>query len=220
MKNVQCLVMAKAPEPGQVKTRLAADLGDELAADLAAAALLDTLDAAREAFGVGRCRLALAGDLDRAQRGSEIREALAGWQVFAQHGDDFGARLAHAHGEVADAPVVQVGMDTPQATPAQLIAVAAALDDHDAVVGLADDGGWWVLGLRDPRDAVVLGSIPTSEPTTGELTVAALRERGLDVGLAESLCDVDTLADGDVAAAAAPGSRFARTWHERERAIS
>ncbi len=220
MTAVQCLVMAKAPVPGQAKTRLAADLGDDLAADLAAAALLDTLDAARDAFGVDHCRLALAGDLDRAQRGAEIREALAGWRVFAQHGDDFAARLAHAHGEVAGAPVVQVGMDTPQATPGQLAAVATALDDHDAVVGLADDGGWWVLGLRDPLDAVVLGPIPTSEPTTGRLTVAALRDRGLDVGLTGSLCDVDTLADGELAAAAAPETRFARTWRERARVTS
>ena len=109
-------------------------------------------------------------------------------------------------------------MDTPQATPAQLTAVVTALDDHDAVVGLADDGGSWCLGLRDPLDAVVLGPIPTSEPTTGQLTVAALRDRGLDVGLTGSLCDVDALADGGArgrrgapaAGSPAPGANNAR----------
>ena len=119
------------------------------AADVAAAALLDTLAAATAAVGAGQCHLSLDGDLDRAVRGPELREALTGWTVHPQRGGDFGARLAAAHAHVPG-PVVQVGMDTPQLTPHLLLASAAGLDVHDAVLGPAEDGGWWVLALRDP----------------------------------------------------------------------
>jgi hypothetical protein len=82
------LVMAKSPVPGQVKTRLAAGVGDETASDLAAAALLDTLAACHAAFP-GECHLALAGDVAGAARGSAIRQALRSWHVFDQVGATF-----------------------------------------------------------------------------------------------------------------------------------
>jgi uncharacterized protein len=209
--TVHCLVVAKAPVPGEAKTRLAADLDDGAAADLAAAALLDTLDACAEAFPVGCRLLALTGDLGRAARGEEIRGRLEHWRVFRQQGEDFPARLAHAHTRVG-APVVQVGMDTPQLTPAKLRDAAALLDGHDAVVGPADDGGWWLLALRDSRHAAALREVPMSTPATGDLTIAALRGRGLDVVVTETLRDVDEVPDAVAVSRAAPGSRFAATW--------
>ena len=69
---------------------------------------------------------------------------------------------------------------------------AAALDDHDAALGPADDGGWWVLALRDPEAAQALADVPMSTPTTFDRTRAALRARGLDVTTVETLRDVDT----------------------------
>ena len=91
----QCLVVAKAPVAGRAKTRLGAEIGMAAAADLAAAALLDTLDACRAAFGAGRCHLALTGDLAGAARGRRDRPAaLAGWTVFEQVGDELRRRLA------------------------------------------------------------------------------------------------------------------------------
>jgi uncharacterized protein len=211
MRPAQCLVVAKAPVPGEAKTRLAADLGPDVAADLAAASLLDTLDACREAFPAERCHLALTGALGRATRGGEIADTLSGWRVFEQQGDDFAARLVHAHAQVPG-PVVQIGMDTPQATGRQLTAVVDALEHHEAVLGPADDGGWWVLGLRDPADAVALTGVPTSTEQTGALTLAALADRGLAVCETAPLRDLDTAADGGVVAAAAPGGRFATAW--------
>lgn len=212
MRAVQCLVVAKAPVPGLAKTRLAADLGAAVAADLAAASLLDTLDACRSAFPVEQCRLALAGDLDHATRGSEIRAALAGWRVFPQCGHSLAERLAAAHADVAGAPVVQIGMDTPQVTRSHLTDASASLRGHDAVLGVADDGGWWVLGLRDPRHAHVLSGVAMSRPTTGAATIAALRGVGLGVGRAVGLRDVDRIQDCAPVAAAAPAGRFAAAW--------
>lgn len=208
------LVVAKAPVPGEVKTRLAADVGPETAAGLAAAALLDTLDACESAFA--RCHIALSGSLARASSGSEIETRLRRWTTHRQYGEGLGERLACAHQCVAAAaagePVVQVGMDTPQATSAHLCAVAAALTSHDAVLGPADDGGWWVLALRSPQHAAVLSGVPMSTPRTYDATLEALTCAGADVGPAARLSDVDTVTAAAIVAAAAPNSRFAAAW--------
>ncbi|QZY30423.1 TIGR04282 family arsenosugar biosynthesis glycosyltransferase [Nocardioides coralli] len=211
MSAVQCLVVAKAPVPGEAKTRLAADIGPAAAAELAAAALLDTLDACRAVFPVEDCHLALAGDLAAAPCGPEVRSRAADWNVFAQRGGDFAARLADAHRRVGG-PVVQIGMDTPQVTGEQLANAAGLLRDHDAVLGPAEDGGWWLLGLRDAAHAAVLREVPMSTPETGDLTLAALRRCGLDVAATATLRDVDELPDATVVAGSARGGRFAATW--------
>ena len=203
------LVVAKAPEPGFVKTRLGEVVGMDTAAELAAASLLDTLEACA-ATGAD-CHLSLAGDLDGAVRGDELRTVLAGWTVHPQDGADFGARLADAHSRVFG-PVVQVGMDTPHVTPALLLDAAAGLTTYDAVLGPAHDGGWWVLALNDPSTAGALAAVPMSTPSTGADTRAALEAAGLSVGSTTQLRDVDIVEDADVVAALAPGSRFAVAW--------
>lgn len=209
------LVMAKAPVPGHAKTRLGATVGMVAAADLAAAALLDTLDACAATFEVRY--LALAGDLTQACRSDDIIEALGGWIVFDQEGDSFADRLANAHTRVADCgpgAVVQVGMDTPQLTRELLRSVADPVEaGADVVVGPAEDGGWWALGLADGRDARALVDVPMSVPETYRRTVAAFNGRRV-VEVAE-LRDVDTSDDADAVASASPGSRFARAWNAR-----
>ena len=212
----RALVVAKAPVPGHAKTRLGAVIGHEAAADLAAAALLDTLDACADAFP-GRCHLALAGDLAGAAREHDIRGALSSWHVFEQVGESFGARLAHAHLTVAQEssdPVVQIGMDTPQVTSGQLSAAAAQLRSGGAVLGPAHDGGWWLLALDHPTAARVLAGVPMSTPRTGFDTRRALTGWGVRVATAPVLRDVDTVADAIAVALDAPGTRFADTWSQ------
>lgn len=193
------LVVAKAPVPGFAKTRLAAGLGAEAAADVAAAALLDTLDAAVEA-GTARRVVALTGDLAAARRSAEIRSRLADFDVVAQRGEDFGDRLANAHADAAafGLPVVQIGMDTPQVTGSLLVGCARALAAGDAILGMARDGGWWVLGLHDPAAARCLVDVPMSRPDTGIRTREALECQGLSVTLVNELSDIDTVDDLDV----------------------
>lgn len=222
LPTVRVLVVAKAPVAGQVKTRLGAEVGMESAAELAAASLLDVLDAATAAVGAGSCHLALAGDLAEGVRAAELGTALAGWTVRPQVEGDLGRRLAHAHADLGPGPVVQVGMDTPQLTAALLLGVVAGLDHHDAVLAPATDGGWWALALRDPQRAVVLEQVPMSTPTTYVDTRAALEAGGLRVADAPGLTDVDTVDDAAEVAAAAPASRFAQEWtlrHPSEEAI-
>jgi uncharacterized protein len=208
---VTVLVVAKAPVPGLAKTRLAASVGDAAAADIAAAALLDTLDAVARAPVAVRI-VAMTGELTAASRSAEIADRLGDFTVIDQRGDDFAERLANAHvdaARVGGLPVLQIGMDTPQVTAELLAQCADALVGAEAVLGLARDGGWWVLGVAEPESAECLRSVPMSTPATGAVTLAALRDTGLDVRLLTELADVDTVDDvQEVRRACPPDSRF------------
>jgi hypothetical protein len=211
---VVVLVLAKAPVPGQAKTRLAASIGVQAAADIAAAALLDTLDAVA-ATNVQARVVALTGSLDHASAGDEIRSSLGDFVVVPQRGADFADRLANAHVDAAEAagglPVLQIGMDTPQVTADLISECARELLAADAVLGMARDGGWWVLGVMDATMADCLRTIPMSRTDTGVVTLAALTDTGIDVSLVPTLADVDTVDDIEpVRRACTPGGRFTR----------
>lgn len=206
------IVLAKAPVPGRVKTRLCPPATPEQSARVASAALLDTLDAARAVPGA-HVVVALTGDLSTASGEDELRAALAGCDVVAQRGDGLGERIAAAHADAGalypGLPTVQIGMDTPQITPDLLVACLDRLSGQDAVLGPATDGGWWVLGLTDPLAAGALAAVPMSRPDTGDLTRDALRAAGLGVAAAPELTDVDTAAEVVTVARLVPDGRFA-----------
>ena len=195
--TVTLAVIAKAPVAGRVKTRLCPPCTPAGAAALAAAALHDTLDAVRATPAVRRV-LVLDG---------RPGPWAAGVEVVAQRGAGLAARLAHAFADVGG-PALVIGMDTPQVTPALLAAGLAALDRAPAVLGPAEDGGYWAIGLRRP-DARVFAGVPMSTPTTGAHQRARLRALGLEVALLDTLRDVDDIDDARVIAALAPDGRFA-----------
>lgn len=210
------LVLAKAPVPGRVKTRLCPPATPEGAAGVAAAALLDTLDAAA-ATSRARVVVALEGSVHEAVCAAEIHAALAPHTVVAQRGQSLGERIAAAHDDVAaaypGAVSVQVGMDTPQ-VDARLLdeALRTVEAGADAALGPALDGGWWALALRDPRGARIITDVPTSTDETGRLTFDALRAAlGRDaVADLPTLSDVDTADDAVRVSELVPHGRFAR----------
>ncbi len=199
------LVVAKAPVAGLAKTRVAAAVGDERAADLAAASLLDTL-ATVTAIG-WPVVVALTGDLGRAARREEIQDALAPTRVVRQRGTGLGERLAHAHADAGTpAGVVQVGMDTPQLRPDDYLEAGRAVRAGARVLGPATDGGWWLLGLPVPAEASRLRRVRMSQPDTAEQTRRALGTvRELRV-----VTDMDTWPDAQAIAHEVPQSRLAR----------
>jgi glycosyltransferase A (GT-A) superfamily protein (DUF2064 family) len=210
---VTALVVAKAPVPGQAKTRLARTVGNELAAVVASAALLDTLDAVLAAPVAHRV-VALTGDLAEARNGAVIREKLAGFTVIGQRGDSFAERLAYAHADTAASvgahPILQIGMDTPQITGDLLSRCGTSLLENEAILGPARDGGWWLLGVRSADLAGCLRDVPMSRADTGELTLKALRNNKIEVSMVDELADVDTADDVvDVRRCCRPDSRFA-----------
>src|SRR5262249_44578332 len=107
---VTVIVLAKSPVPGRVKTRLCPPCDPEQAAQLAEAALIDTLTAVA-ATPCRRRVLALDGPL-----GSWVP---AGFEVLPQHDDGLAERLAHAFTDVDEGGLL-IGMDTPQVTPTRL----------------------------------------------------------------------------------------------------
>ncbi len=184
------LVLAKAPVPGLVKTRLCPPLSPVEAAAVAEAALADTLDA------VSRCgadRLVVALD------GAPGPWLPPGFELVAQHGAGLAERLAAAWDEVGG-PGVQVGMDTPQLKASHLDDALARLDDHDAALGPAVDGGWWAIALRRADPACFLG-VPMSTEATGRAQHQRLLDLGLRVAALPTLRDIDTT--GDLLAVAA-----------------
>jgi rSAM/selenodomain-associated transferase 1 len=192
------LVMAKAPVPGRVKTRLCPPCTPEQAAGLAAAALRDTVTAAL-ASRADRVVVALDG-APPAWLPSRV-------EVVAQRGRGLADRLANAWDDVGG-PGVQIGMDTPHVTPALLDHARGLLDGVGAVLGPAEDGGWWAIGLHRP-DARVFEGIEMSRAWTGARQRRRLLSLGLDVCLLPTLRDVDTIADAAAVASLAPDSEFA-----------
>ncbi|HEY3408815.1 MAG TPA: DUF2064 domain-containing protein [Propionicimonas sp.] len=216
------LIVAKAPIPGLVKTRLTPPFTAHQAAALAAAALLDTLDACQAAAVLAGAEVvvALSGDVAGAVSGTSIRSALAGVRVLPQRGEGLAARLAAAHRDAAGdfGTTLQVGMDTPQLQPsvlAEALARLSAADGPDAALGRAEDGGWWALGLRRSGAARCLVNVAMSTEHTGADTLAALREEQHQVELLPTLRDVDTVGDVEVVAREAEGrfGALARALH-------
>lgn len=189
------LVMAKAPVPGRVKTRLTPWFSPGEAAQLAEAALLDTL-AVVLAAPAGRRVLVLDGPA-----GAWLPPGL---EVWTQVGVDLADRIAHALARSAG-PTLLIGMDTPQLTVRHL---SVEWVEHDAWFGPAEDGGFWALGLRRPDPDLVRG-VPMSTGHTGRVQLARLRAAGLRVGLLPRLRDVDTPECAAAVAAKAPATRFA-----------
>lgn len=212
------LVLAKAPVPGRVKTRLQAACSPAAAAAVAAAAIDDTLAAVARS----RARRRVLA-LDRAHAGGRggagpvlsSRAKAAGFHVVDQVAGPFGRRLAAAW-SAAGAPGVQIGMDTPQVT-------AEVLDDAlerlahrsvDAVLGPAADGGWWALGLAAVPAAgtgTLFDGIEMSRADTGAQQLRRLRELGLRTELLDVVRDIDEPDDLRAVAAGHPDLATART---------
>jgi uncharacterized protein len=196
------LVLAKEPAPGRSKTRLCPPLEPRQAAEVAEAALVTTLDAVAGAASPART-LVLDG-----VPGPWMRP---GFRVAPQRGDGQAERLANAFVD-AGGPALLIGMDSPQVTAALLDDAVAALRAPavDAVLGPAEDGGYWAIGLNRP-DPRVFAGVPMSRPDTGRRQLERLHRLGLRTRLLPVLRDVDHFDDAVAVARSAPGTRFADT---------
>lgn len=223
------LIMAKAPVPGEVKTRLVPAFTPHQAAALAAAALLDTLDACRTAAAraCAEVVVALSGDLNRAMAADALSGALGRVRVIPQRGDGLAQRLAFAHTDAAGdfGNCLQLGMDTPHVAPDTLadgLVRISSLPGPDALLGPAVDGGWWALALRRAGTARCLTRVAMSTSHTGDDTLAALRADRHRVDLMPLLRDVDTVDDLEQVAATSDGrfGALARALHRWPREAS
>ena len=190
MNNGTLIVFAREPVPGQVKTRLIPALGADGAAQLYRR-LLGIALRATAATPCAHRQLWCAG---APAAGGECARLAAGHGCTLHHqgAGDLGARISAALTEALAATdrAVLIGSDCPDYTPAYLSAALAALDDHDAVLGPAADGGYVLIGLRRPAPALFTG-ISWSTPTVLAETRAALRQLGLTWAELPTLHDLD-----------------------------
>ncbi|MFD8792171.1 TIGR04282 family arsenosugar biosynthesis glycosyltransferase [Streptomyces vinaceus] len=201
------VVVAKAPVPGRVKTRLTPHFTPQQAAALARAALQDTLDAVL-ATPAGRRVLYLDG--------SPRHWLPEGIEVVPQCAGGLDVRLAAAF-SLYEGPALLIGMDTPQVTP-ELLAQGLDFAGTDSWFGPALDGGFWALGLAEPDPALLLG-VPMSAPHTGAVQRQRLTTSGRAVRDLPALRDVDTPDDAARVAASAAGTRFAALYAELHAAV-
>ena len=201
MSDATLIIVAKAPVPGRVKTRLCPPCSPEQAAAIARAAIVDTLAAATATPDVHPV-LALDGE-----PGPWVP---AGMDVVPQTTGSLADRLSGAFASVTG-PAALIGMDTPQVTPLVLRRIIDTLlsPNVDAVLGRTLDGGWWTIGLRDPHVPAFDG-VTMSSDTTGDQQAGRLRTLGLRTRDAPREMDVDTFADARTVAGRIPISSFAR----------
>ncbi len=184
------VIFARAPRLGQVKRRLAGDIGQVAALCFhrtTTAALLRRLGRDPR----WRCWLAVTPD-----RAAHARGGL--WptpcRVIAQGPGDLGARMARVMAALPPGPVVIVGSDIPGIEAHQVAQAFACLGDRDWVLGPATDGGYWLIGarrrpvLRSPFQGVRWGGPHARADTLANLN-------GARVALLEELSDVDRAAD-------------------------
>lgn len=190
------LVMAKAPRPGLVKTRLGALLGDDGCAKLQA---LLVRRAAGLAFAVAPGSTYVA--FHPADGGAEMAELVPdGAVLMAQRGGHLGERLAAATADVfaaRRAPLVAIGTDIPLLEPAHLREALGSLETgNDVVFGPANDGGYYLVGLRRPLP-VLFDIAPRlwGGPEVLAASLARAEAAHLCVGQLEVLTDLDTAED-------------------------
>ncbi|MGL6280345.1 MAG: TIGR04282 family arsenosugar biosynthesis glycosyltransferase [Gaiella sp.] len=205
-RGARALVVAKAPLPGRVKTRLVPALGAERAARLARAMLLDTIDGCR-------AEVAEVGVLHASPDEHEALATLLGDDrlVVRQDGAGLEAALLSGMRRTLDEreTALLVSSDVPGIPPGSLRRAVAALDaGADVVLGPGDDGGYWLVAMREPH-AAPFARIPWSTPDVLSTTLERCKAAHLDVALIDRWRDVDTPDDLVALAGAArlPGRR-------------
>lgn len=193
------LLFAKAPIPGQVKTRLCPPLTDDEASSLHGSFVLDSLERSKAAIQQGK--LALDRFIACAPSAEHVFFKILGERhgvgLLDQIGDDLGARMHQASAELfarGYRRVLILGTDLPS-LPLTIYAEALSLlDRHDMVLGPAEDGGYYALGLTRPAPKLFEG-IAWSTPTVATDTLARAESLGLTVGHLPRWRDVDTFDD-------------------------
>jgi len=191
----RCLVMfVRFPRQGQVKSRLAKDLGEEAATNLYRCFVQDL----SERFSKEAYRLCIAFHPEEKER--EMREMLGdGCSYIPQTGEDLGERMKLAFlrcfSEGARS-VVLIGSDIPD-LPARIIDEAfRALDKYGAVIGPSVDGGYYLIGFReDTLNGDVFAGLPWGAETVFQETTNILRMAGALVHVLPVWWDIDNRED-------------------------
>jgi rSAM/selenodomain-associated transferase 1 len=186
-------LVAKFPEPGRVKTRLARDIGFEDAAKV-----YKTI-----AEGVFRKTRSETTDYERvifyspAEMRLSFEEWLPGETLMPQRGGDVGEVMQNALEEMfasgAEKTVLS-GVDIPDLNRDIIIDAFSRLDNADIVIGPAEDGGYYLIGMKSLHREV-FRKIPWGTDAVFAETISVIKEIGLKYEAVDKLFDVDRLED-------------------------
>lgn len=186
------ILFAKPPVPGKVKTRLSPPLTAGQAARVYRGMAKDCWAAARKAVGANAV---IALDAKKAKPTAAWLAPKA--KVLGQEGKDLGARMsaacARAFGWGASRVLI-LGSDCPEVTAAELKRALGRLSAVDVVLGPSADGGYYLIGLKEPQPALFIG-MRWSRPDVLAKTLRRAAARGLSVALLRRRADIDTFAD-------------------------
>ena len=200
MKNL-VLVFLKFPDPGRVKTRLAVDLGEQGAAEAYSRLVRRVFEVLEDVAGTEMRVLYDPPERHQAAIGwieglasARVREGL---DFVAQAPGELGERLEKAfEGAFGDGyeKVAAIGTDCVDLSTATFEATWERLTEVEVVFGPSQDGGYYLVGLKEPR-AEVFREVPWSSGETLKASLAAAEAAGMRVALLEELRDVDTIDD-------------------------
>ncbi len=187
--NRTLVIMVKEPHPGRVKTRLGRSMGMTAAAWWFRHQSLGVIRRLQDP----RWGLVLAVSPDHEGMQSRIWPAhLPRWP---QGRGDLGNRMERILRSAPDGPVCIIGADIPGITPTHIAAAFRALGSHDAVLGPAPDGGYWLIGLKRLRavpPAIFAGVRWSSQHALADTVASMPGHRIAQIG---TLTDVDTIDD-------------------------
>jgi len=193
-KTRSLLVFAKEPVPGNVKTRLIPAIGENSATKLYEKLLYQTLNACSKLLSVNIILCCSRSDANntRCQYYADYFTVVLRSQV----GQDLGERMHYALNEALfeSEQVILIGTDCPEYSAAYLEKAFTLLDNHDVVLGPAADGGYVLIGMKQPHQEL-FQEIPWSTAKVLPLTRQRLTSLGLSWAELETLNDIDEPSD-------------------------
>lgn len=197
MSDTALVIVARYPQAGTTKTRLARSLGDEETVRLYRAFLTDLAHRFGEQPAYDLHWAYTTAEVDYAAFIAELAQSSVRYmRFFPQAGDGLGERLHHAFRRTyaqGYERTVLIGSDSPQISADTIAQASRALDKADVVLGPAEDGGYYMIAMRRPHN--VFQGIPMSTDRVLRMTVELAQSQGLEVSLQETLFDIDELSD-------------------------
>lgn len=188
-------MFVKYPEPGRVKTRLAAEIGDRLAADLYAAFVQDLIARFRDL--PERRILAYTPDDDRTRDFFERRIYRgrledSGFELWPQPEGSLAERMIAFFDKFGPEPVVLIGSDSPTLDRCDVESALQRIREVDCVLGPAADGGLYLIGLRGEQASRILRKVEWGTSRVLEQTIGEARRFGLTLDTLRIWYDIDT----------------------------
>lgn len=188
------IIFGKAPIPGQVKTRLCPPLTPDEAATLHGSLVLDVVERSR---GLAKLDRVFACAPSRDHVFFKVLGERHGLALIDQVGDDLGSRMDRAFRDVfamGYQRILLVGTDVPALQASSLTQALGLLHNHDVVLGPALDGGYYLIGLKQPVPGL-FADIPWSTDRVCAATTSKAEALGLKTALLPPCRDLDTIDD-------------------------